>query len=117
MRVNANPTFTSPAQLTVVGSDDLATIDITWRHKRRDDLKEWAARPLRVTERGIVPLEVEAEYLAEVIAGWKGPVNDNGDPVPFSQAALANVLQNYAMAGQELYNQYLRAMTESRLKN
>lgn len=117
MRINADPTFTRPAQLTVPGGTDLASLDITWRHKTRDDLKEWSARPLRATERGLVPLEVEAEYLAEVIADWKGPLDDAGLPVPFSVAALTRLLQQYPMAGQELYNQYLRAMTESRLKN
>lgn len=117
MKIDANPVFTSPAKLTVPGREELAELSITWKHKDRDALKEWSARPLRVGETGIVASEIEAEYIAEVIADWKGPVDAEKLPVPFSTTALARLLQTHPIAGQELYSQYLRAMTESKLKN
>ncbi len=117
MRIDPNPTFTSPVKLTVPGEQELAQISVTWRHKGRDQLKEWAARPLLATAAGIVPLEVEAEYLAEVIESWDGPRDPAGGKVAFSTQALGRLLQSYPAAGEELYRQYLRAMTESRLKN
>lgn len=118
MKITANPVFTTSLQLTIPGQDELATIEVTWKHKDRDALKEWAARPLRVGERGFVELEVEAAYLAEVVHAWKGPLADDGvTPVPFSEAALATLLKSHPAAGQEFYNRYLRALTESRVKN
>ena len=117
MKIDANPVFAAPVKLTVPGEEVLAELSITWKHKDRDALKEWSARPLRATETGIVASDVEADYIAEVIADWKGPVDAAGLPVPFSIAALARLLQTHPIAGQELYSQYLKAMTESRLKN
>ena len=117
MKLDANPTFTTPVKLTVPGEEELAELKITWRHKDRDALKEWSARPLRATETGIVASDVEAEYIGEVMADWKDPVDADHWPVPFSPVALARLLQTPPIAGQELYSQYLKAMTESRLKN
>lgn len=117
MKIDANPVFPALVKLTVPGEEVLAELTVTWKHKDRDALKEWSARPLRATETGIVASDVEADYIAEVIADWKGPVDAAGLPVPFSITALARMLQTHPIAGQELYSQYLKAMTESRLKN
>lgn len=117
MKIDANPVFPAPVKLTVPGKEVLAELVVTWKHKDRDALKEWAARPLRVGETGVVASDVEAEYIAEVMADWKGPVDAAGVPVPFSLAALSRLMQTHPIAGQELYSQYLKEMTESRLKN
>lgn len=118
MKINPNPTFTSEVKLSTPGEEALASIEVTWKHKDRDALKEWSVRPLRVEAgKGFTLVAIESEYLAEVIASWNGPVDEAGVAVPFSVGALAKVLQGRPMAGQELYQQYLAAMTESRLKN
>lgn len=117
MKILVAPTFETTVKLTTPGVAELAEIRVVWKHKLRDDLKEWATRRLLVNEHGVIGLGVEAEYINEVIASWSGPVDAQGVAVPYSLAALAEVMQNRPTAGQELYKQYLDAETESRLKN
>lgn len=117
MKISANPTFTAPVKLTVRGQEALAEISITWRHMDRDKLKRWMGRPLTTDDDGIITVATEAAYLDEAIASWAGPVDDEGVAVPYSVGALAGLLRAHHTAGQELYNQYLKALSESRVKN
>ncbi|QOR55722.1 MAG: hypothetical protein YHS30scaffold667_18 [Phage 65_10] len=117
MRIKANPTFTTPVKLTIRGQEALAEIQVTWKHKDRDAVKEWMRRPLRATDDGIVLVEVEAAYLMEVMDSWDGPENEAGDKVPLTDKSLADMLREHHTSGQEFYQQYLNALAESRVKN
>jgi len=117
MKVLVAPTFAIPVKLSTPGVAELAEIQVVFKHKTRDDLKEWATRRLQVNDSGVISLGFEAAYIHEVIASWSGPVDEQGVAVPYSLAALTQVMQNRPVAGQEFYKQYLDAETESRLKN
>lgn len=117
MKINASPTFTTPVKLTVRGQDELAEISVTWKHMDRDQVKRWMGRPLPTDDTGVITVAVEAAYLSEAIASWDGPVDDAGVAVPYSVGALGNLLRAHHTAGQELYNQYIKALSESRVKN
>lgn len=118
MKIRPNPTFTTDAQLTTPGEEALATIRVTWKHKDRAELKTWSARQLAVSpQEGFTLVEIEAEHLDEVIASWDGPVDEDGVAVPYSLAALRNVMNGRPAAGYELFMQYIKALGQSRLKN
>lgn len=134
-KINPNPTFTSTVSITVAGADALASLGVTWRHKGRAALAAWlrqgnaappatpsnaaqaaAAAPAQA-EAATPALAGDAAWLAEVMAGWDGPVDAAGQPVAFDAVALAALLDAYPPAGRELLDAYLSAMTESRAKN
>lgn len=123
LKINPNPSFSSPVQLTTPGSDQVATITVTWRHKGRAALATWLRRSKvqpQVTAHAVpedAGTQRDAAWLAEVMADWDGPQDNDGHPVVFGQAALASLLDAYPAASGELLGAYLRAMTESRAKN
>lgn len=118
MKIKPNPTFTTDVKLTTPGEEALATIRVTWKHMDRDALKSWSARSIKVTpQEGFSLVEVEAEWLDEVIASWDGPVDEVGVAVPYSIGALRNVMNGRPAAGHELFLQYVEALGKSRLKN
>ena len=114
-----NPTFESDVALTVPGAAEPATLRVTWRHLGRKAQRAWIERPSRQQQPGAAePATLDdAAYLGEVIAGWSGAVDDKGAPAAYSQEALASLLDAYPASGGELFNAYLRALTESRAKN
>jgi hypothetical protein len=124
LKINPKPTFTWPAQITVPGADKPGDIEITWRYKTRSELATWLrGRPVRDATQDdndqvlAAEAQADAQWLGEVVVGWNGPVDDDGQPVVYSTSALGNLLNTHARAGSELLSSYLRAMTESRAKN
>lgn len=115
------PTFTCTVNLTVAGSDEPASIKVTWRHKGRKELGAWlrAGNALADIGRELHSATAlgDAAWLAEAMVGWDGPVDAAGAPVLFAQAELALLLDRYPPAGGELLAAYLHALTESRAKN
>lgn len=123
-KIVPNPTFTSRVLLTVPGTDQLAELAVTWRHKGRAALAAWlgkpaaaAAAPAGVGSTLQAGVPADAAWLGEVMCGWDGPLLADGQPAPFGDAALAALLDSYPAAGGELMAAYLRASTESRAKN
>lgn len=108
-KVKSGFTFPAVVLLTVSGVDQPQQVTFQFRHKGRKDLAAWIDtgkdRP-------------DAEFLGEVVAGWGEEVVDEDDkPVPFSIEALAELLDSYHPAAREIYQAYLRAIGESRVKN
>lgn len=108
-KINPKPTFKADVQLTVIGSAEPATLVVTFKHKGRKALADWVALPKKMAEAG-TPVK-DADYLNEVIADWEGP------DLPYSIEALDQLLDAYQPSGQELFEAYIRALTESRAKN
>lgn len=106
-KLHPNPTFTAKVQITVAEGPP-AVIDVTFKHKGRTAL---AAFMLEARGRP------HAEVLAEIIADWSGPLDDKGEPVPYGEAALAQLVDNYGAAGDEMLGAYGKALLESRVKN
>lgn len=104
-----NPTFKTDVQLTVTGSTEPVKLSITFKHKGRKALADWVALPKKMVDAG-TPVK-DAAYLDEVIADWEGV------DAPYSVEALDALLDAYQPAGQELFEAYIHALTESRAKN
>jgi hypothetical protein len=102
-----SPTFKSRVKFTQPGSDD-ALVEFEFRHKAPAALSAWwsgaAEKPV-------------AEAMADVILGWSGVIDEQGNEIPFSSDMLAVFLAGHATRGRELFAAYLRELTESRQKN
>lgn len=98
------PVFWSSVRLTVPGEAEPAAIDLQFAHKPTDQLRRWldTARDRSIGD---------TETLGEIVRDWRGV------DAPFSPDALALLLRNYPAAAAEIFEQYLRALTESRTKN
>lgn len=108
-KINPNPTFTADVLLTVHGSAEPAKLCVTFKHKGRKALADWIGLPKKMADAG-TPVK-DADYLGEVIEDW------DGVDAPYSIESLDALLDAYQPAGMELYEAYIRALTESRAKN
>lgn len=108
-KVKSDFTFPATVMLTVPGVDQPQQVTIHFRHKGRKDLATWInsgnGRP-------------DAEFLGEVVAGWGEEfVDEHDQPAPFTPEAFAALLDSHHPAAHEIYQAYLRAIGESRVKN
>jgi hypothetical protein len=108
-KIVASPTFTCPVRLSRPGDEVPSSLIVTFKHKGSRDLARWL--------RAAKDTESDAEYLAEVIDGWSGVVGDDDKPVPFSRAALEQMLDEFPAAGAELVIAYRRQLADARAKN
>lgn len=108
-KIDPAPTFTCPVRLSVPGSDAAVPVTLTFKHKRARELDAW----LKASR----DRENDAEFLAEVIAGWAGIGDSEGKPVPYSREALELLLDAYPSAGLELLLAYRRQLADARAKN
>ena len=100
------PHFTEPVPLSVPGRPECEVVQITFVHKSKTALSKWWAAYLQAPS---VPA------LAEVIAGWD--VRRDGQPLPYSPAALDVLCEDYPAAMGELSDAYMHALVRSRRKN
>lgn len=109
-RLQPDPVFVAEVPLTVPGADAPALITFNFRHMGR---RELAAFRSRIESEGLTDLAV----LGEIIDTWRGVEDPEGAPVPYSSAALEQLLDAYAAATNEIWHGYLKALQESRLGN
>lgn len=102
------PTFQAAVQISVPGQADGMPLQITFRHKTKAAVSDWIVRA-----RG----RTDAEILGEVIEGWSEVRNAAGQDVPYSQAALVALLENFPASKDDLFSAYLRELTEAKRKN
>jgi hypothetical protein len=115
-KLTPNPTFSSEVRLTIPGEAEPGRITVTWRHKTRADYLAWRNQPAEDPTAG--GARIDAAFLGKVIAGWDGPVDGPDDkPVPYSQEALALLLDTFPGAALDLLMAYEKALLESRAKN
>lgn len=102
--LSPSPEFRAKVPLSAPGAPQVL-VEFTFRHRSKSALREWlhAGRP-------------EAEMLSDVVSAWDG-IADKGEPVPYSPAALATLLDNYPTAASEIFSAYMRELTEARTKN
>lgn len=122
IKLNPNPTFSTFVRLTEPGNPVPAEISITFRHKTHEGVTEWFKANEKIQN---------AEAIDQIIVGWGEPVlnekgetdpgkpviGDDGQPVPYSCKALAQLLKNYAPATVEILRAWQIALGESRAKN
>jgi hypothetical protein len=108
LRINPAPTFTAPVRITVPGQDEPATIQFTFAHRGKKDLRDWVARAAD---------RADPEFLGEVVRGWSGVLDRDDADVPFTPEAFARLLDAYPAAGTEIFQAYMGAFHEARAKN
>lgn len=108
IKLNPNPTFSAPVLLTVPGEPEPVQITMTFRHMAADKVTEWLANN---------ETRPSLDALAEIITGWDGVQDEEGNEVSFSSDALSTLLNNYRAATPEIVVAWIREMGASRLKN
>lgn len=107
-KLNAAPEFTADVQITRPGEAKPGTIRFRFRHRGRKSFKAWLE-----TASG----RDDPDYLMEVVAGWEGVVDADGQPIEFSREAFAQLLDAFPAAGQDIFLAYGKALHESRAGN
>jgi hypothetical protein len=107
-KLNANPEFTADVQITRPGEPKPGTIRFRFRHMGRTAFKAWVE-----TAGG----RDDPDYLLDAVAGWEGVTDASGQPVEFSREALAQLLDAFPAAGQDIFVAYGKALHESRTGN
>lgn len=104
LKLQPNPTFWTPVQLSIAGADKPALVDFEFVHKTKEQIAEF----LKSLEKGDLG---DDAILGDVIKNWKGV------DAEYSQSALRDLMSNYPASGLEILRAYLAALTESRRKN
>lgn len=104
--LNPSPTFKAPVPLSVPGLQQPLEVSFTFRHKTKTALDDWLKRFMETPGH---------EVLGEVIEGWD--MRRNGEPVPFSLTALAELCESYTPARGEISDTYLIELTRAKRKN
>lgn len=99
--IQPKPTFVSEVEIPT--ADGVAKIKFEFAHKGRKALTKFIDS---LTVEG-EPRD-DADALGEIVVGWKGVDQ------PFSQEALATLVDNYPAAAKSLFNAYLPAMLEGK---
>ncbi len=117
--LKAAPTFPADAYISVPGEVERAHIVFTFKHKKRRALAEWSAR---VDKRTAAQPDsaLDLALLTEVVAGWSGPrqsLDEAAPPVPYTEQALEEMLEEYPGSFIEIVGAYIAGLTRARTKN
>jgi len=107
-RIVPSPTFRVKVPLTVPGAEARGVVEIEFRHKGRTEFAAWWS-----TTQGRDDIEV----LDDIVAGWSGVVDEADAKVPYSRAALAQVIDRYPVSALEIIRAYHAALWDAREKN
>ena len=118
-RIVPSPTFTCDVPLSVPGSDKPVSVKMTFKHKTRAELTAYQERAIDMAIRADAPDAQEqfTAYVAEVVVGWAGVGGANDEPLPYSQANLAQLIQAYPAAGAEIVRRYAQQLGHARAGN
>lgn len=103
------PIIPGDVLLTRPGTEEKAQVRFLFRHKGRREVR--ALRDQAAAE-GWDDLRL----LQCIVEGWEG-VTRKGEPVPYSPAELATLLDNFIPAGQEIWDAYTALLSTGRLGN
>lgn len=108
IKLTPNPTFKVEALLPVPGEEKPGAIELTVRWMSRTDREKWfqAAKD-----------KDDAEALHEVIADWSGPVDEAGQPVPYSLDGLRTLCNHYEKVARSFIGAIAQGYSEGRVKN
>lgn len=109
LRLVPATTFVATVHLTVPGEPRRAALTFVFAHKTKRALQDWVRESAGKDDMAL---------LSDVVRGWKvGPVDEAGQPVPYSADALAALLDAYPSAGNEIFEGYLAAYREAKAGN
>jgi hypothetical protein len=100
------------------GGRMVETLDIEFRRLTQSRINE-IVRQARAAERGRGDDDEQIEdqdAAREIVAGWANVKDDNGKEIPFSEAALAQLLEIPTVAGQ-IVKAWFESLKEGKRKN
>lgn len=108
IKLTPNPTFKVDVALPVPGEAEPGQLTLHVRWMSRTDRQAWfeAAKE-----------KDDADALHEVLAGWEGPVDESGAPVPYTLDALKTLLNHYEHVAKLFLQAIARGYREGRVKN
>ena len=108
IKLNPDPTFECLVRLTDTSNQMVVDVPMTFRHKTAEQITAWFSD---------CKDKPTADGLDLLIQDWSGVMDDCGQYVPYSKAALASLLGNYKPATNEIVRAYMQALNESKVKN
>jgi len=109
-RIVSAPSFRAVVLITRLGEDKPGSLAITFKCLTQTGVKAWIAG---ANAEGMN----DPKWLDEVIESWEGPEDMEGNPVPYSLAALQELCETFPASAREIYRAYMDKRMESRLGN
>jgi hypothetical protein len=103
--IKSPATFAGELALAVPGADEKSAVSFVFRYKGANAFAAWTAGADKRTS---------VDMLAEVIADWSGPEDEDGDAVAFSPAALGCLMDDYPGADAAILKCYVDLLPEER---
>lgn len=119
--LSKSATYTWPVRITLAtdgGKHTSETFDAEFRRLSQSRINE-IARQVKAAERGRGDEEDQIEdqgTAREVLADWSGVTDDAGKEIPFSEAALGQLLEIPTVAGQ-IVKAWFESLKEAKRKN
>ena len=119
--LSKSATYVWPVRISLAtdgGKTTVETLDVEFRRLPQSRINE-IVRQARAAERGRGDDEDQIEdqdAAREIIAGWDGVTADDGKEIPFSEAALAQLLEIPTVAGQ-IVKAWFESLKEGKRKN
>lgn len=105
-----DPTFTAPVFLSRPAAEAAVKVTFTFKHKSLRELNAWLAKASS--------FKSDADFLGEVIAGWGAEIVGPDDkPLPYTKAALAQLLDRFPGSGAEIMRDYRKRLKDARQGN
>jgi hypothetical protein len=108
IKLTPNPTFPVDIELPVPGEAEPGKLTLHVRWMSRTDRQAWFEAAKQ---------KEDADALHEVLAGWEGPVDESGAPVPYTLDALKALLNNYEKVTDRVVKAIAQGYREGRVKN
>lgn len=89
------------------GKFEKQTFDLTFKRLAQSRLKDVLNAEVEISD---------AEFCREIVLGWAGIKDESGSDVPFSVAALDELLEIPAL-GKQIVNAYLESLAPAKTKN
>jgi hypothetical protein len=118
--LSKSDTYDWPVRITLAtdgGKRTVETLDVNFRRLPQSRITELVkqARAAELGRDDDVVMD-DREAAREIIAGWDGVVDDAGKPVPYSEAALVQLLEIPTVAGQ-IVTAWFESLKEGKRKN
>jgi hypothetical protein len=119
--LSKSATYTWPVRITLAtdgGKQTVETLDAEFRRLPQSRINE-IVRQARAAERGRSEdgeLIEDQDAAKEIIVGWSGVTDDAGKEIPFSETALAQLLEIPTVAGQ-IVKAWFESLKDGKRKN
>lgn len=101
-------TFPATVNITVLGQEDPKGGTVRFRHKGRKATQAWIDSGKD---------RQDPDFIGEILVGWDDDFAEATGAGPYSAQALEDLLDRLHPAAQEIFDQYLQQLQESRVKN